>query len=111
MFWEIVLLIVGMALLVKGADFFVDGASNIAKALKIPTLIIGLTLVSLGTTLPEASVSITSAINNMNDMSLGNAVGSNIVNSLLILGLSAVIMPIVVDPDIKKFHAPILFNM
>ena len=108
MFLNIVLLIVGMALLIKGADFFVDGASNIAKALKIPSLIIGLTLVSLGTSMPEASVSINSAISNMNDMSVGNVVGSNIFNTLLILGFSAIFVPLVIDSDMKKFDIPIM---
>lgn len=111
MFWEVVLLIVGMALLIKGADFFVDGASSIAKALKVPSLIIGLTLVSIGTTMPEASVGVNSAINNMNDMSLGNAVGSNIVNTLLILGLGALIAPIAIDSQMKKFDIPILLGL
>ena len=77
-----------MALLIKGADFFVDGSSSIAKALKIPSLIIGLTLVSIGTSLPEASVSINSALAGMNDMSIGNVVGSNIFNILLFYILS-----------------------
>ena len=82
LFLNILFLVIGMVFLVKGADFFVDGASKIAKAMKIPSLIIGLTLVSMGTSAPEASVSINSAINGMNDMSLGNVVGSNIFNTL-----------------------------
>ena len=85
MFDNILLLIMGMFLLIKGADWFVGGASAIAKALKIPSLIIGLTLVSLGTSLPEASVSIQSSLNGSSALSLGNVVGSNIVNTLLIL--------------------------
>lgn len=85
----VLLLIVGMGLLVKGADLFVSGASNIAKALKIPPLVIGLTLVSMGTSAPEASVSINGAINSAADLSVGNIVGSNIFNTLFILGLSA----------------------
>ena len=106
--WTVVLLIVGMALLIKGADFFVDGSSSIAKALKIPSLIIGLTLVSIGTSLPEASVSINSALAGMNDMSIGNAIGSNIFNTLLILGVSAILIPLVIDKDMKKFDIPIM---
>ncbi len=105
---NIIFLIIGMALLVKGADYFVDGASNIARALKIPSLIIGLTLVSMGTSAPEASVSINSAINGFNDISIGNVVGSNIVNTLLILGLSALIIPMFIDRDMKKFDVPIM---
>lgn len=108
MFWAIVLLIVGMALLIKGADFFVDGASAIAKALKIPSLIIGLTLVSIGTSLPEASVSITSALKGMNDMSIGNAIGSDIFNTLLILGISAIFIPLIIDRDMRVFDIPIM---
>lgn len=104
----ILLLVVGMALLIKGADFFVDGASAIAKALKIPPLIIGLTLVSIGTSLPEASVSITSALEGLNDMSVGNVVGSNIFNTLLILGASAVFVPLVIDKNMKRFDIPIM---
>ncbi len=105
---EILLLIVGMALLIKGADFFVDGSSAIAKALKIPSLIIGLTLVSIGTSLPEASVSITSAIENLNDMSVGNVVGSDIFNTLFILGSSAIFVPLVIDKNMKRFDIPIM---
>lgn len=110
--WElvlnIVLLIVGTVLLVKGADFFVDGASNIAKALKIQSLIIGLTLVSMGTSAPEASVSINGAINGMNDISIGNIVGSDIFNTLFILGISAAFIPLIIDNDMKKFDIPIM---
>lgn len=105
---HIVLLIVGMALLVKGADWFVSGSSAIAKALKIPSLIIGLTLVSMGTSAPEASVSINSAVNGMNDMSIGNVVGSNIFNTLLILGVSSLIVPLSIGKDIKRYDIPIM---
>ena len=82
-----IVLIIGFILLIKCADWFVDACSNIAKSLGIPSLIIGLTIVALGTSAPEASVSITSSINEMNDISLGNVVGSNISNLLLVLGL------------------------
>ena len=105
---NIILLIVGMALLVKGADWFVSGSSAIAKALKIPSLIIGLTLVSMGTSAPEASVSINSAVNGMNDMSIGNVVGSNIFNTLLILGVSSLIVPLSIGNDIKRYDIPIM---
>ena len=108
---NIVLLIVGMALLVKGADFFVDGASSIAKALKIPSLIIGLTLVSMGTSAPEAAVSITSAIGGNVEMSVGNIVGSDIFNTLFILGISALIVPLVINPDMKRFDIPIMLGL
>lgn len=105
---DILLLIAGMVLLVKGADFFVIGSSEIAKALKIPPLIIGLTLVSMGTSAPEASVSINSAVNGMNDMSIGNVVGSNIFNTLLILGVSSLIVPLSVGKDIKRYDIPVM---
>ncbi len=111
MFINILLLVIGLVLLVKGADFFVDGSSKIAKALKIPPLIIGLTLVSLGTSAPEASVSINSSISGMNDMSIGNVVGSNIFNTLLILGISALICPLVIGKDIKKYDLPIVVGL
>ena len=81
-----ILLIAGLAILVKCADIFVDGSSNIAKAFGIPSLIIGLTIVAFGTSAPEAAVSITAGIKGSNEISIGNVVGSNICNSLLILG-------------------------
>lgn len=108
---DIVLLIVGMGLLVKGADWFVSGSSAIARALKIPSLIIGLTLVSMGTSAPEASVSINSAVNGMNDMSIGNVVGSNIFNTLLILGVSSLIVPLSIGKDLKKYDIPVMVGV
>lgn len=83
-----ILIFIGLFLLVKCADWFVDGCSNVAKALGIPSLIIGLTIVAFGTSAPEAAVSVTASIKGMNGISLGNVVGSNICNLLLILGLS-----------------------
>ncbi len=83
-----VLIIVGLFLLIKSADWFVDGCSNVAKALGIPSLIIGLTIVAFGTSAPEAAVSVTASVKGMNDISLGNVVGSNICNLLLVLGVS-----------------------
>ncbi len=85
---DFILLLLGFVLLIKCADIFVDGCSNIAKSLGIPSLIIGLTIVAFGTSAPEAAVSITASIKGMNDISLGNVVGSNICNLLLILGIS-----------------------
>jgi len=101
-----ILLILGMALLVKGADWFVDGSSNIARALKVPPLVIGLTLVSIGTSAPEASVSIISSVNGLNDLSFGNVVGSNVFNTLLILGVSALIIPTAIGREVKKYDIP-----
>ena len=85
---NVILLIIGFILLIKCADLFVDSCSNVAKAFGIPTLIIGLTIVSFGTSAPEAAVSVTASIKGMNDIALGNVVGSNICNLLLVLGLS-----------------------
>ncbi len=89
-----ILLIIGFVLLVKCADIFVDGSSNLAKTLKVPTLIIGLTIVAFGTSAPEAAVSVTSSLRGQNDMALGNVVGSNICNILLVLGVSALFNPL-----------------
>lgn len=85
---SIIFLVIGFILLIKGADLFVDGSSNVAKALGIPSLIIGLTIVAFGTSAPEAAVSVTASLKGMNDISLGNVVGSNICNLLLVLGFS-----------------------
>ena len=113
--WEIVLsivlLIVGMALLIKGADFFVEGASAIAKALKIPSLVIGLTLVSIGTSMPEFSVSLTSSLQGNIDMSFGNVIGSNIFNTFVVIGVSAIIVPLVVSKNMQKYDLPILMGI
>ena len=97
---DIALLAVGMLLLIKGADFFVGGSSDIARALRVPPLIIGLTLVSIGTSAPEASVSIIGALGGMADMSLGNVIGSNIFNIVFILGLSGTIGTLTFDISI-----------
>ncbi len=104
---DYVLLIVGFVLLIKGADFFVDGASSIAAKLKIPSLIIGLTVVSMGTSLPEAAVSISASIGGNNGISLGNVIGSNIFNLLVVVGVSASILHITTDKDILKRDMPI----
>ena len=111
LFLEILLLVVGMVLLIKGADFFVDGSSNIAKAMRIPAVIIGLTLVSMGTSAPELAVSISAALKGSNDISLGNVVGSNTFNTFLILGISAVLIPLIVDDGMKKFDIPIMLGI
>ena len=101
------ILIFGFLLLVKGADFFVDGASNIARGFKISSLIIGLTVVSLGTSLPEAAVSISSALSGVDDVSFGNIIGSNIFNTAFILGMSALVLPQFVHKDLIKRDLPI----
>lgn len=91
---DILILILGFLLLIKGADFFVDGSSSIAKKFKIPPMVIGLTLVAFGTSAPELAVSIDAALALSNGLVFGNVIGSNIANTLLILGLSAAITPI-----------------
>ena len=100
-------LIVGFILLVKGADAFVDGASSVAKKFRIPAFVIGLTIVAFGTSAPELAVSITAALKGSNDIALGNVVGSNIFNTLVVLGTSAAITPIVVDKGIIKRDYPL----
>ena len=86
---EYILLIIGFILLIKGADYFVDGSSNLAKALKIPTLIIGLTVVAFGTSAPEAVVSVIASMQGSNEIAVSNVIGSNIFNLLIVLGVSA----------------------
>ncbi len=107
-FLNIFLLIFGMFLLIKGADLFVEGSSCLAKILHIPSLIIGLTLVSIGTSLPELSVSLTASIQGMNDMNFGNIIGSNIFNTYIVIGVSAMITPLFVSKNMKKYDIPIL---
>lgn len=110
-FFNIFILIVGMFLLIKGADWFVDGASEFARAIHISPLIIGLTLVSIGTSAPEFSVSLTSSINKLNDLSFGNILGSNIFNTFMVIGISAIIMPLFVSNHIQKYDLPILIGI
>ncbi|MDY3755851.1 MAG: calcium/sodium antiporter [Treponema sp.] len=93
---QLALLVLGFVLLVKGADWFVDGAASIAAKLGIPQLVIGLTIVAMGTSAPEAAVSLTAAFHGNADITIGNVVGSNIMNVLVILGLAAMICPMVV---------------
>lgn len=105
-FVAVLALVGGFVCLIKGADFFVDGASNIAKLLKVPTIIIGLTVVAFGTSLPEASVSISSAVAGANALAVSNVVGSNIFNTLVVLGASALIVPVNVQKDSVKKEIP-----
>ncbi len=113
-FWFILIcilcLVVGLVLLIKGADFFVSSASSLAKKLGVSSLVIGLTVVSIGTSLPEASVSISSAIKGSSGLSIGNVVGSNIFNILVVLGCSCLFAPIIVDKGLKKRDLPILIG-
>ena len=102
----IVFLVLGFVLLLKGADFFVDGASSVAKIFKVPSLIIGLTIVALGTSLPELAVSVTASISNNNALAVSNVVGSNLFNLVIVLGASALMNPIVVSKDTIKKDYP-----
>lgn len=83
---EYIILIIGFVLLIKGADFFVEGSSSVAKQLRVPSMIIGLTIVAMGTSLPECSVSITAALAHKNGLAISNAVGSNTFNLMVVCG-------------------------
>lgn len=107
MLLNILLIIIGFILLIKGADFLVSGSSKIAKKFHIPEIIIGLTIVSIGTSMPELFVSITSAVEGYSDLALGNVIGSNICNLLLILGLSSVIRPIKFQKETRIIELPL----
>ena len=102
----ILLLAVGFVFLIMGADLFVDGSSNVAKLLGVPSIIIGLTVVAFGTSMPEASVSISSALKGANELAVSNVVGSNIFNLLVVLGASALIKPVCCQKDSVKKEIP-----
>ena len=104
---NILLLLLGFVLLIKGADFFVDGSSSIAKLLKVPSVVIGLTIVALGTSAPEAAVSITAGISGSNEIAISNVVGSNIFNMLMVVGMCALIKPFPLDKTILKRDFPV----
>ena len=106
MLLPIIWIIIGFALLIKGADFLVEGSSKIAKKFHIPEIIIGLTIVSIGTSMPELFVSVTSALEGYSDMAMGNVIGSNICNLLLILGLSTVIKPVKFQRETRLIEVP-----
>lgn len=97
MILQIMILLLGFVLLVKGADWFVEGAASIARKLGIPQLIVGLTIVAMGTSMPEAAVSITAALNGNAGITIGNVIGSNILNVFLILGITAVITNVAIQ--------------
>ncbi len=102
----ILLLVVGFVGLIKGADFFVEGASNVAKRLKVPTLIIGLTIVAMGTSLPETAVSISASIAGSNSLAISNVSGSNLFNLLVVVGLCCIMQKVEVDKDTIKRDIP-----
>lgn len=103
------LLIIGFALLIKGADYFVDGASKLAVIMRISPIIVGLTIVSLGTSAPEATISIIAALEGSSDISLGNVIGSNILNITLVVGVAAFIYPLKVGSKTVKREIPFTF--
>ena len=103
---QLVILIIGFVVLIKGADYFVDGAASIAKNLRVPDILVGLTIVAFGTSAPEAAVSIKAMLNGNSDMVLGNVIGSNILNILLIVGVAAFIYPLKVHNNTIKKELP-----
>ena len=105
---QLLVLSLGFFMLIKGADWFVGGASGIAEKFGIPSLVIGLTIVAMGTSAPEAAVSITAALKGSADITVGNIVGSNIINILVILGISAIIAPLAVAKSTVKLEMPFL---
>ena len=105
---NVLFLLLGFVFLIKGADYFVDSASAIARRFKIPSIIIGLVIVSIGTSLPELSVSVSSSLNGMNDLSVANVVGSNIFNILMVLGFSSLITVLPIEESSIKFDLPFL---
>ena len=108
MFLQVILLIIGFVVLIKGADVFVDGASSIALNLKLSKMLIGLTIVAFGTSAPEFAVSVKSIVSNNSDMVIGNVIGSNILNILLIIGICSLIKPIKVKNNTVKKELPIV---
>ena len=106
MLMELVLLLVGFVMLIQGADIFVEGAAGIAAKFGIPQLVIGLTIVAMGTSAPEAAVSITAACKGNADITIGNVVGSNIMNVLVILGVTAVIVAVAVQASTVRYEIP-----
>ena len=111
MIGQLLILILGFALLIFGADYLVKGASNIAKVLNVSEMVIGLTIVALGTSLPELLVSIVSATTGSTDIVMGNVIGSNICNLLLILGVVIIIKPIKLEKDSIKKNIPLLIGI
>ena len=104
---NIFLIILGFILLITGADLLVRSSTNIAKHFHIPEMIIGLTIVALGTSMPELMITISSASKGATDLIIGNAIGSNLCNLLLILGLMATLRPVQIDKEAVKIHIPI----
>ena len=105
---QVVLLLVGFVFLIKGSDFFVDGASSIAAILKVPTVIVGLTIVAFGTSAPEAAVSITSSLTGSNAMAVSNVIGSNLFNMLMVIGIAALMSNLLMEKEVLNKDLPFL---
>ena len=111
MFWAVVLLVGGLLILIKGADLLVDGAVGLARRFGVSPLIIGLTVVAMGTSAPEVAASIAAALRNSGDMAVGNVYGSNIANLALVGGICAIIRPIEVKVSVIKRELPVMLAM
>ncbi|MBO7626316.1 MAG: sodium:calcium antiporter, partial [Paludibacteraceae bacterium] len=106
-FLKLALLIVGFVVLIYGADFFVDGASKLAKRFNIPSFVIGLTICAFGTSAPELAVSVTASVSGANSLAIGNVLGSNFFNLMVVLGVCAVINPIPVTKNLLRRDYPV----
>ena len=104
---SLIILIVGFVLLIKGADFFVEGSSAVAKRLRIPSMIIGMTIVAMGTSLPECAVSVTASLTGNNSLAISNAVGSNIFNLLVVCGVCTLFVPLAVQKSTLQKEFPL----
>ena len=102
----LIILVIGFFLLIKGADFFVEGSSSVAKLLRVPSIIIGLTIVAMGTSLPECAVSVTASLSGNNALAVSNVIGSNIFNLLVVCGFCALFTPLAVQKDTIKRDIP-----
>ena len=104
---SIIILVIGFALLMKGADYFVEGSSSVAKRLYIPSMIIGMTIVAMGTSLPECAVSVTASLTGNNSLAVSNVVGSNIFNLIVVCGACALFAPLTIKKDTLKKEFPL----
>jgi cation:H+ antiporter len=105
---EYIFLLLGLFLLIKGADIFVDGAASVAAKFRVPSLIIGLTVVSFGTSAPEAAISISASLSGSNSISLGNVIGSNFFNLLTVIGITALVTPLKADDEVIRRDMPVV---
>ena len=108
---QVVLLLVGFVFLIKGSDFFVDGASSIASILRVPTIIVGLTIVAFGTSAPEAAVSITSSLTGSNALAVSNVIGSNLFNMLMVIGTAALLGDLLMEKSVLNKDLPFLVGI